>query len=49
MKGLADAGMLTCVKEMIGISAGSLFSLLWVLGYTLEELERLSIEFTQEY
>lgn len=45
MKGLDDAGMLTCIKEMIGISAGSLFSLLWVLGYTLEELERLSVEF----
>jgi predicted acylesterase/phospholipase RssA len=45
MKGLADAGMLSCVKEMIGISAGSLFSLLWVLGYTLDELERLATEF----
>jgi NTE family protein len=45
MKALAEAGMLSCVKEMIGISAGSLFSLLWVLGYTLDELERLATEF----
>jgi NTE family protein len=45
MKALAEKGMLTCVKEMIGISAGSLFCLLWVLGYTLEEVERLSLEF----
>lgn len=45
MKALDEEGMLSCVKEMIGISAGSLFCLLWVLGYTLDELERLAIEF----
>jgi len=45
MKALQEAGMLSCIKEMIGISAGSLFCLLWVLGYTIEELERLSLLF----
>ncbi len=45
MKALEEEGMLSCVKEMIGISAGSLFSLLWVLNYTLDELERLATEF----
>jgi NTE family protein len=45
MKALEEEGMLSCVKEMIGISAGSLFCLLWVLGYTLDELERLAVEF----
>ncbi len=45
MKALEQEGMLSCVKEMIGISAGSLFCLLWVLGYTLDELERLAVEF----
>lgn len=45
MRALEEEGMLSCVKEMIGISAGSLFCLLWVLGYTLDELERLAVEF----
>ena len=45
MRCLEKTGMLSCVKEMIGISAGSLFCLLWVLGYTIDELERLAVEF----
>lgn len=45
MKALQESGMLSCVKEMIGISAGSLFCLLWVLQYTLAETERLALEF----
>ena len=45
MKALKEAGLLSCVKEMIGVSAGSLVCLLWVLGYSLEETERLALEF----
>lgn len=37
--------MLGCLVEVAGISGGALFALLYVLGYTLEEIERLSIEF----
>jgi predicted acylesterase/phospholipase RssA len=37
--------MLGCLVEVVGISGGALFALLYVLGYTLEEIERLSIEF----
>jgi len=45
LKTLQRHGLLGCVKEMIGISAGSLFSLLWVLGYSLADIERLSLDF----
>jgi predicted acylesterase/phospholipase RssA len=44
MKALASAGLLSCVKEMIGISAGALFALLYVIGFSLEDLERLALE-----
>jgi len=44
-RALRDAGILACVKEIIGISAGSLFALLWVLDYTIEQTEKLSLEF----
>jgi predicted acylesterase/phospholipase RssA len=33
------------VKEVLGISAGSLFALLWVLEYTVEQIEQLALEF----
>jgi NTE family protein len=45
MKALAEKGLLSCVKEIIGISSGSLFSLMWVLGYSLTDIERLALEF----
>ena len=43
MKALEEEGLLRCVKEVIGISAGSLFGLLYVLGYTLVEIEKLAL------
>lgn len=45
MKSMRDAGLLSYVKEVIGISAGSLFALLWVLDYTVEQIETLSLDF----
>lgn len=45
MKALRDTGLLNSVKEVIGISAGSLFALLWALDYTIEQIERLATEF----
>ena len=45
MKALREAGLLKGVKEIIGISAGSLFALLWALEYTVEQIEKLSLEF----
>ena len=42
---LESANLLGCVKEMIGISAGSLFALLYVLGYTLKQIEELALKF----
>lgn len=44
-KALAQHNCLTCVKEVLGISAGALFSLLFVLEYTIPEIERLALEF----
>jgi predicted acylesterase/phospholipase RssA len=44
LKALREAGTLSCVKEMIGISAGALISLLWVLDFTIEQAEQLSLE-----
>jgi predicted acylesterase/phospholipase RssA len=44
-KALAQHHCLNCVKEVLGISAGALFSLLFVLEYTIPEIERLSLEF----
>lgn len=45
MKSIRDAGLLPYVKEVIGISAGSLFALLWILEYTVEQIETLSLDF----
>ena len=44
MRALRDHGMLGSLKEIIGISAGALFALLWVLEYSVEQIEKLSIE-----
>jgi predicted acylesterase/phospholipase RssA len=45
MKAMLEEGLLSCVKEVIGISAGSLFALLWVLRYTPAEIEALALNF----
>ena len=45
MKAIRDAGFLSHVREVLGVSAGSLFALLWVLEYTVEQIEKLSIHF----
>ena len=45
LKALESANLLGCVKEMIGISAGSLFALLYVLGYSLRQIEELALKF----
>ncbi len=44
-KALQDTKSLHCVKEVLGISAGALFSLLFASGYSLQEIERLALEF----
>jgi NTE family protein len=44
-KALQDSKSLHCVKEVLGVSAGALFCLLFAAGYTLQEIERLAIEF----
>lgn len=43
LKSLSSHGLLSSVKECVGISAGAIISLLYVLGYTLDEIERLSL------
>lgn len=45
MKALKRADLIKYVKEVIGISAGSFFALLWVLDYTVEQIEKLTLEF----
>jgi predicted acylesterase/phospholipase RssA len=45
MKAMRDAGFLPHIREVLGISAGSLFALLWVLDYTVEQIETLSLKF----
>ena len=44
LKSLKANGLLTCVKEVTGISAGAFFALLYVLEYTVEQMERLATE-----
>lgn len=44
LKSMESAGLLKFVKEMIGISAGALFALLWVLEYSIKDIERLALE-----
>ncbi len=47
-KALEQEGMLRHVKHILGVSAGALFGLCYVLGYSLADLERLavSLDFT---
>ena len=45
LKAMHQAGLLTCVKEMIGVSAGALFALLFVLGYSIGQIEELALNF----
>jgi len=45
LKAMHQASLLSCVKEVIGVSAGALFALLYVLGYSLEQIEELSLNF----
>ncbi len=44
-KALQQEGLLSCVREVLGVSAGALFSLLFSLGYSLQDIERLAVEF----
>jgi len=44
LKALKANGLLSCVKEATGISAGAFFALLYVLEYTVEQMERLATE-----
>ena len=43
MKALAEEDCLKNVKEVIGISAGTLFALIWVLGYSIQQIEELAL------
>jgi predicted acylesterase/phospholipase RssA len=43
-KALQDCKSLHCVKEVLGVSAGALFCMLFAAGYTLQEMERLVLE-----
>jgi predicted acylesterase/phospholipase RssA len=43
LKSLSSHGLLSSIKECVGISAGAIISLLYVLGYTLDEIERLGL------
>ena len=45
MKALSEEGFLPNIKEVAGISAGAFFALLWVLDYTVAQIEQLSLEF----
>ena len=45
LKALSQANILGCVKEVVGISAGALFGLMIVLGYTVPQMEELAIAF----
>ena len=45
LKELNKQGYLSCVKEVFGVSGGALFGLAYCLGYSLEQLERLALEF----
>jgi hypothetical protein len=45
LKELQYQGLLSCVKEVFGVSGGALIGFAFCLGYTLEQLERLALEF----
>jgi len=44
LKVLSKHGLLLSVNECVGVSAGAIISLLYVLGYTLDEMERLCLQ-----
>lgn len=45
MKALEEEGILPNIKEVLGISAGAIFALLWILDYTVAQIEHLSLDF----
>ena len=45
LKVLAAAGLLGCIKEVIGVSAGALFALLYTLEYSIKQIEELALNF----
>jgi predicted acylesterase/phospholipase RssA len=45
LKELHTHGLLRCVKEMFGVSAGALFALMYCIGYTLQEMETIALDF----
>ena len=44
LKGLNDKGYLRFIREYIGVSAGALLSTLFVIGYTIQQIEKLCME-----
>ena len=45
LKVLEQHGYLRCLEEVLGVSAGALFALMICLGYSMDEIERLSLRF----
>jgi NTE family protein len=45
LKELQRQNLLKCVKEVFGVSAGALFSLMYCIGYTLQEMETIALDF----
>ena len=45
LKTLHSAGLLKCVKEIIGVSAGALFALLYAIDYSIPQIEELALNF----
>ena len=45
IKALKEEGFMESVKEIVCVSAGSLFALLWVIGYSIEQIEELALKF----
>jgi predicted acylesterase/phospholipase RssA len=43
-RALERYGCLRCVKEVIGLSGGALFALMFALGYKVAEIEKLALE-----
>ena len=44
LKTLHDKGYLRSIREYIGVSAGALLSTLFVIGYTIQQIEKLCME-----
>ena len=45
LKALYSAGLLKCIKEVIGVSAGALFALLFAIDYSIPQIEELVLNF----